>query len=321
MKLKKDLQCEQHGLEKKYFCAALDCQKAICPECYFEGHHGHEKKLLKDVFEERKLEFETKICEEITFLEAQESFSVSETKKVQKEREERTKINKNFFQLMTKANEKYCFGRLEEIEQWTATQIRSRIKERRELKLKMKASKMVEFIEQAPKVLDSTSTADWQLETPKFDLQEDDDYVTGHYIFYDYAQRRVDSKESYFSDPILAEGVSYMLEFCPNGWGDSREIQISLGMVRTKPACLNLDTDDRVFYIINMLHSKDRAWDISRETTDDWTGEDDYSFMATEFYKIADLAKDGFIHEDGSLRFDFKIKKHNFQKIAMEAEA
>ena len=34
-----------------------------------------------------------------------------------------------------------------------------------------------------------------------------------------------------------------------------------------------------------------------------------------KFYAIADLAKDGFIHADGSLRFEFKIKKHNFQYI------
>ena len=30
-----------------------------------------------------------------------------------------------------------------------------------------------------------------------------------------------------------------------------------------------------------------------------------------KFYAIADLAKDGFVHADGSLRFEFKIKKHN----------
>jgi hypothetical protein len=61
-----------------------------------------------------------------------------------------------------------------------------------------------------------------------------------------------------------------------------------------------------------MLHSSDRQKDFKYETTDDWTGQKNLNIVKDKYYPINDLAKDGFIHADGSLRFEFKIKKHNF---------
>ena len=43
-------------------------------------------------------------------------------------------------------------------------------------------------------------------------------------------------------------------------------------------------------------------------------------FVKEDFYLIADLAKNGFIHADGSLRFVFQIKKHNFLERLTVAE-
>ena len=61
-----------------------------------------------------------------------------------------------------------------------------------------------------------------------------------------------------------------------------------------------------------MLHSSDREKDFKDKNTWDWTGRDNLCFVKADFYLIADLSKDGFIHADGSLRFEFYIKKHNF---------
>jgi len=52
-----------------------------------------------------------------------------------------------------------------------------------------------------------------------------------------------------------------------------------------------------------MLHSSDREKDFKYKLTIDWTGKDNYCLVESKFYAINDLAKDGFIHEDGSLRF------------------
>ena len=85
-----------------------------------------------------------------------------------------------------------------------------------------------------------------------------------------------------------------------------------MGMRRTKLACLNLDTHDRVLCINTMLHSSDRQKDFKHEYTNDWTGKVDYFCWVTpQFYSLAEVEKNGFIHADGSLRFEFKIEKHN----------
>ena len=70
-----------------------------------------------------------------------------------------------------------------------------------------------------------------------------------------------------------------------------------------------------------MLHSVYRINDFEYDSTNDCTGKDHYYFSIKKFYAIADLAKDGFIHEDGSLRFEFKIKKHNLLRKLELAEA
>ena len=56
MQLRKDTNCEKHDLDKKYFCEDEGCQEALCPECYYENHTGHPKKLLKTIYQEKKRE-------------------------------------------------------------------------------------------------------------------------------------------------------------------------------------------------------------------------------------------------------------------------
>ena len=70
-----------------------------------------------------------------------------------------------------------------------------------------------------------------------------------------------------------------------------------------------------------MLHSTNRQEDFKRESSDDWTGLNETSLIWYKFYTIAYLEEDGFIHPDGSLRFEYSIKKRNLLKKLAEAEA
>ena len=51
---KSDPKCLKHDLEQIYFCET--CQSVICPECLIEEHMGHKRRILKEVYEERKNE-------------------------------------------------------------------------------------------------------------------------------------------------------------------------------------------------------------------------------------------------------------------------
>ena len=66
--------------------------------------------------------------------------------------------------------------------------------------------------------------------------------------------------------------------------------------------------DDRVTVNYTMFHSgyvKNRKI----EEVQNYEGKEIYGIVSSKFYPIADLRKDGFIHADGSLRFEFRIKK------------
>ena len=74
---------------------------------------------------------------------------------------------------------------------------------------------------------------------------------------------------------------------------------------------MNLETNDKILKVMKMLHSTNRQKDFEIEETFDWTGINETSMVWTKFYEIADLEKNGFIHPDGSLRFEYKVEKRN----------
>lgn len=120
-------------------------------------------------------------------------------------------------------------------------------------------------------------------------------------------------EDSYFySLPIVVEGCAYRLKFYPDGWSVGKGTFISVGVHRTKLTCLDLDTCDAVHNITKMLHPTDHSKDFIYEKTNYWSGKNDTCFGCPEFYRIEDVIKNGFIQHDGSLRFEFLIKKHKF---------
>ena len=210
---------------------------------------------------------------------------------------------------------------VEEIDDWTETEIQSRIKARREFKLKVKNTKMVEFIEKAPLMVNEANLLARD-EAPNFYHQADEDYGTGYLSFEKYRHRRDEAEECYESNLIMVEGAIYQLLFYPNGFGDDDKSHISLGIVRTKSSCLNLDVDDKVTYSYTMLHpSGFKSKNITAERTSDWTGPARQSFVSKKFFSITNIERKGFINPDGSLQFQFKIKKQNYRKRAILAEA
>lgn len=127
------------------------------------------------------------------------------------------------------------------------------------------------------------------METPKFEHQEDADFATGRYVFENYEQNKAKSKESNSSDPIIVEGVGYLLKFYPNGFLNGKDAYISVGIQRVNLTCLNLDTCDKDSCTYTMLHSSDRSKDVTRERKNDWLGKESYSFTSAKFYAITDI--------------------------------
>lgn len=61
-----------------------------------------------------------------------------------------------------------------------------------------------------------------------------------------------------------------------------------------------------------MINSTNRGKHYKEESSFDWKNKNDFTCVSPKFYKFCNLDQDGFIHADGSLRFDFYIKKNGF---------
>ena len=77
---------------------------------------------------------------------------------------------------------------------------------------------------------------------------------------------------------------------------------------------LKLDYEWKSFLYKKIVLSSDKQKDIKFESTNDWTGEDESSYVIGKYYAIQDMVKDKFIHFDGSLHFEFCIKKHTLKQ-------
>ena len=73
--------------------------------------------------------------------------------------------------------------------------------------------------------------------------------------------------------------------------------------------------DNTVTSRIILLHANRRADDFEDMTIDNYQLNKSYAFGWPEFYLKEDLEKDGYIHADNSLKFEFYVKKKNHEKI------
>ena len=71
-----------------------------------------------------------------------------------------------------------------------------------------------------------------------------------------------------------------------------------------------------------MLHSSDPAKNHQKKPyAKDFGSKHSYSHGMEKFYLQDKLSEDGFIFPDGSLRFEFFVKKHNYMKRLEISEA
>ena len=72
-------------------------------------------------------------------------------------------------------------------------------------------------------------------------------------------------------------------------------------------------------FTVKMLHKKDALKDVKFETTKDFSRNSLFYFE--RFYKREDLKIDGFVHPDGSLKFEYFVKRHNYRARLAKSEA
>ena len=148
----------------------------------------------------------------------------------------------------------------------------------------------------------------------------DPEYAKGEFVLPDFRSKRNSLEEYYCSSPIIVDGVCYRAKIYHKGCHDAMGTSISFGICMSRISSLNIDTDNNITVIRKILHASDRERDVEEVSKYHRKNLDNYTFVRINFFKLADLEKDGFIHGDGSLRFEFLIKRQNFKKRLMKTD-
>ena len=64
-----------------------------------------------------------------------------------------------------------------------------------------------------------------------------------------------------------------------------------------------------------MIHPTDSEKDHIASRWYDWTGKNKQLSIVEKFYKKDAIEANGFIHEDGSIRFEFEIVRESFRGL------
>ena len=256
------------------------------------------------------------LCKRISELEDKEHAMTAQVKKVKDDQKSQKEKIKAFTELVNNSVTAYNTKLTSLMENWTENKVRPALNAIRDFKAKVEKMPMADFVRKNTQVLLQAQHLNAS-NLRDFSYNQDPKYPYVEFKFENYHERRIGAQKTHWSDPIVVDVVSYRLKVHANGWKKGEGSHISVGIQRNKLISLNLDTCDKVYNVTRMVHSEDSQKDFEDRSTTDWTDKGDICFITAEFYRIDDLSKDGFIHEDGSLRFILFIKRNNFQSRLM----
>ena len=106
--------------------------KAVCPECYIEKHEAHEKRKLKDLYEEKKKLIERSLKPLLlkqSEYQLKEKFVQEEIKKAKKRESGKKSKIKSFTYELTQALEAEAKRFTLKMENWAANEIKQPLEE------------------------------------------------------------------------------------------------------------------------------------------------------------------------------------------------
>ena len=115
--------------------------------------------------------------------------------------------------------------------------------------------------------------------------------------------------------PIRLEGCIYHITVTPGGEGTGAGSHISVFLWRDTQLELRIECRNKVANRVTMLHkSGDAAKNFEELDKDIFDHEANTGRGWEDFYPKVKLSRNGFIHDDGSLRFEFAVKKSNYRE-------
>jgi len=112
--------------------------------------------------------------------------------------------------------------------------------------------------------------------------------------------------EVVYSEPLIANGLTWRLKFYPNGNGIAQGNYISVFIEMLK----GVTELSRYEYRIEMMNHRDPSIQITREFASDFNSGECWGY--NRFYRVDLLEREGFLTEDDSIHFKFFVRAPNF---------
>ena len=148
--------CQEHNLQKTYYCLEISCRQSICAEGFMEKHSKHEWIKLKDIYQESKRIVDKAM---LTFAKRTRVFQATKKQmdaqvfKVKEEEvDHETKI-KAYKALIIESVAGEKARKVSKIENWTKEQVEKPMEERKEFKAKLEKMTQVDLVNSTQQIL------------------------------------------------------------------------------------------------------------------------------------------------------------------------
>jgi tripartite motif-containing protein 37 len=112
--------------------------------------------------------------------------------------------------------------------------------------------------------------------------------------------------EVVYSDPLIANGLTWRLKVYPNGNGIAKGNYISIFIEMLK----GLTESSKYEYRVEMLNHKDPSTEVIREFSSDFEVGECWGY--NRFYRIDLLDREGYLSEEDSVTLKYFIRAPNF---------
>lgn len=316
--------CKEHSLKMIYFC--VTCDQVICPDCvmFTKNHANHEIERLKNIYEKKIDSINKEMVDLKKKIYEYEKYLTELSKKADQLKEGKERRIKDLLLLSRALNAK--------LESDVASRLHSLGDERRKVEDELEYFESI-YTEMSSRLKHSTPAKticnsddylkqlievnhrEFQSSIPKnmiaeFEADIGIEYATGVFVLKPYSIKK-NCNEIVYSDPLVADGITWRIKAYPNGTGKHKSEYLSLFVEMVK----GWENGGAYCYKVILVKLNKETENIEREYISEF--ENSICWGYNRFCKIEDIENQGFWDKDNDqivLRYQVKPANH-LQKI------
>lgn len=321
--------CTEHSMKMQYFCQT--CSRVICSDCvmFTKSHEGHKFERIRAVYEKRvdQLNREMSLIKrKIDEYDLYVMHLVKQSEALKKAKDDKAKDLLGIYRTLNLHLDTELNNRLvriddekrkveEDLEYFESIHqdMHNQLKHLTPAKV---ISRSAEFL----KMLADINSKKFNPSVPKTIVSDFGNSISirpavGCFVLKPYSIYK-NSNEIVYSDPLIADGITWRIKIYPNGTGAYKNIYLSLFVEMVK----GWSQMGSYCYKITLVKPERESENVEREYVSEF--ENSICWGYNRFIKIEDLENQGFLDREKdqfTLRYHIR-PAHHLQKISDQSE-